>query len=34
VVAPTEDVIARLDRRELIDLLDIEIPSKKKRVKS
>jgi len=29
VVAPTEDVIAKLGRRELIDLLDIEIPKKK-----
>jgi len=31
VVAPTEDVIAKLDRRELIDLLDIEIPGRKLR---
>jgi SNF2 family DNA or RNA helicase len=29
VVAPTEDVIAKLDRTELIDLLDIKIPRKK-----
>jgi superfamily II DNA or RNA helicase len=29
VVAPTEDVIAKLDRMELINLLDIEIASKK-----
>ena len=34
VVAPTEDVIAGLDRRELIDLLDFEIPRKKLRDKS
>jgi len=34
VVAPTEDVIAKLDRRELINLLDLEIPGKKLRDKS
>jgi len=34
VVAPTQDVIAKLDRTELIDLLDIDIARKKLRVKS
>jgi superfamily II DNA or RNA helicase len=34
VVAPTEDVIAGLDRRELIDLLDLEVTRKGLRVKS
>ena len=34
VVAPTEDVIAKLDRTELIDLLDIDIAGKRSRVKS
>jgi len=34
VVAPTEDVIAKLDRRELINLLDLEIPGKRLRDKS
>lgn len=29
VVAPTEDVIAKLDRRELINLLDLEITRKR-----
>jgi len=29
VVAPTEDVIAKLDRTELIDLLDIDVARKK-----
>jgi SNF2 family DNA or RNA helicase len=29
VVAPTEDVIAKLERRELINLLDLEIPKQK-----
>jgi SNF2 family DNA or RNA helicase len=29
VVAPTKDVIAKLDRTELIDLLDIDIAKKK-----
>jgi len=29
VVAPTEDVISNLGRKELIDLLDLDVPNKK-----
>jgi SNF2 family DNA or RNA helicase len=32
VVAPTEEVINRLDRREIVDLLDLEIEEKSDRV--
>jgi len=33
VVAPTEDVIASLDRKEIIDLLDLDIARKERRAK-